>query len=483
VVAALYRRLMSPTHPAWIAALAALLFTLDDAHSAPVGWVANRCTLLAALGCALTLLAHDRWRREEWRPGAALAPLALLVGLLAKEAAVCTGAYLLAYALFFDHDSWRRRLLSLLPCLFVGVVWALAYRAFECGPVAFDAYTNPSQEPARFALQVLRNGPILLLGQWSLPFAELAGYWSASAFVAHWLWALFSLALLGAALAPLLARDRVARFWALGMMLSVLPTCATVPSNRLLMFVGFGAMGLLAQWLGGLKEGAAWVRTSRAWRCLYAVLKCVLIAIHCVIAPLMLTANAVGGGYTSKWLNAYYDTFPNDAELEDQTTVFVNSMSWYNHLFLIQLRRYNGGALPARSLNLSPCSTATTLTRIDAMTLAVRPQGGYLPPRGQLPGCGQTPPVLSSAYNMQAMDRWVRREDNPMHLGQTIELTAATIEITDLTEDGRPAEATFRFRVPLEDPSLRWFQLTQDGYAAFAPPAIGETVNVPWLMK
>jgi hypothetical protein len=57
----------------------------------------------------------------------------------------------------------------------------------------------------------------------------------------------------------------------------------------------------------------------------------------------------------------------------------------------------------------------------------------------------------------------------------------ATIEVTDLTDDGRPAEATFRFRTPLDDPSLRWIEMTPTGYRPFTPPPIGKTVRVTSL--
>ena len=57
------------------------------------------------------------------------------------------------------------------------------------------------------------------------------------------------LTLLFAVLSPLLRREPVARFWALGMVLSLIPICATFPMDRLLFFVGLGAAGLLAQFL------------------------------------------------------------------------------------------------------------------------------------------------------------------------------------------------------------------------------------------
>lgn len=66
-----------------------------------------------------------------------------------------------------------------------------------------------------------------------------------------------------------------------------------------------------------------------------------------------------------------------------------------------------------------------------------------------------------------------------MQLGDTVELTAVTVEVIALTDDGRPAEVAFSFSVPLEDPSLRWLAVTTDGYIPFTVPAVGETVLVP----
>ena len=63
-----------------------------------------------------------------------------------------------------------------------------------------------------------------------------------------------------------------------------------------------------------------------------------------------------------------------------------------------------------------------------------------------------------------------------MSLGQRVELTGMTVTVTALTEDGRPAEAAFRFSVPLEDTSLRWLNWKDDMFQPFAPPAVGETV-------
>lgn len=66
-----------------------------------------------------------------------------------------------------------------------------------------------------------------------------------------------------------------------------------------------------------------------------------------------------------------------------------------------------------------------------------------------------------------------------MGLHETIDLSAVTPEITELADDGHRAEATFRFRVSLEDPSFRRLFVKDSRFVAFVVPGIGETVEVP----
>ena len=167
--ATLYRRLMGRALPAWAAVLAALLFTVDEAHTWPVCWLANRNAIVAAAVGLWALVAHDRWRRDGWRWGAVLTPLLLALALLGKELAVCVGAYLLAYALFLDRGPWRSRLLSLLPCLLVGVAWLIAHtdrgRSFPPSPIGFyfaKLWYYERLYPLVFALSALERVNALL---------------------------------------------------------------------------------------------------------------------------------------------------------------------------------------------------------------------------------------------------------------------------------------------------------------------------------
>ncbi len=99
VAAVLFRRLLEP---GWVAGLAALLYAVDDGHGFAVGWLANRCMLMAAVLAIGTLLAHDAWRRRGWRAGAILAPVTLALTLLCSEESLAIAGFLLAHVVVLD---------------------------------------------------------------------------------------------------------------------------------------------------------------------------------------------------------------------------------------------------------------------------------------------------------------------------------------------------------------------------------------------
>ena len=69
-----------------------------------------------------------------------------------------------------------------------------------------------------------------------------------------------------------------------------------------------------------------------------------------------------------------------------------------------------------------------------------------------------------------------------MRQGERVELTGMTVEVTELTADGRPAEAIFRFDRELEDPMLVWLRSRRDGLVPFVPPPVGTSVTLPSLL-
>jgi hypothetical protein len=455
VAALLYRQYI--TAP-WVAGLAALFYAIDDAHGLPAGWLAGRNALLVALFGLLVLLFHDRWRRKDWRVGAFVAPLCLVLGLLSGEGVLAVGAYLFAYALFLDPGTPRQKVMSLLPYAVIALVWLIYYRLQGYGAWGSGFYVDIMSEPVRFGYALLERGPVLLLDQWGFPPSALYMMLPPEGVTIVWLWALVFLLGLGVALYPLLRRDATARFWALGMLLSVPLICSTMPHGRLLFFVGIGGMGLLAQWMTGVQGHADWVPANRAWRIPARILFIFFIVIHLVFAPLSLPINSTGADWGQKYIQDAAEIESLDAGVVRQDLIFVNPPIVFYAQYIYTARYLANLPLPRRVRALAPGMVNLQITRPDDRTLIIRPEGGYL------------------AY---PFDNVYRGPAHPMHLGQRVELTNMTVEITDLTADNRPAEALFRFGVPLEDASLKLLKWEDGKYVPFVIPAVGDTSNLP----
>lgn len=470
-----YRRMLGP---AWVAGLAGLLFAVDDAHGTPAVWLANRNVLIGVLFGLLTLIAYDRWRRDGWLPGAVLAPLALLAGLLSKESTVAIGAYLLAYALFLDRGSRAGRLRALVPCALIGVLWWVAYKQLGYGTAGSGWYIDPGAEPVRFAQAVVARAPLLLAWQWLVP-SDLE--WALSPWAAHgmWLAAMGFLLIMAGSLVPLVRRDPVARFWALGMILSVLPACAAFPQARLLFFVGIGGMGLLAQFIAAVIQEAN-RRPTRVWRPLPARALCaVLIFMHLCMAPRALAQMAGSFERSGRSVAKASVSLPSDTAARFQTVCLINTPSYGSFAYSALRRVGHGPPYFSRTLVLGSGSGPIEVHRQNERTLLLRPEGGFLAPPGD-PRFGR--PLEQFLFDwrriFESADR-IYRDDARMAVGQRIGLMGVTVEIMAITVDGRPAEATFRFAMNLENPLLRWLQWEAGAYVPFTLPAVGEAVTLP----
>lgn len=452
--AALYRQMLGPTTAA---AVAALVFALDDARGATVGFIANRNVIVAATFGVSALLLHDRWRRRGSRPAAVLAPLLLAAALFSKEEGVGTCAYFAAYALFLDPRGCLRGCVALGPAAVSFVTWVLCRASWGYGVRDMGLYIDPVTDTARYLAAAADRLPIQFLGLWSPIPADLATVLGPSGFA--WLWraAIGFIALLLLAMAPLLRRDPLARFWAAGMALALIPVAATLPMDRLLTFAGVGAAGLMAQYWQFVFGPVSGAPTGAAWRLVATPMACFLVVVHLVLAPIALPMRAAHP-LGPRWIeHRLYVTTPFRSSLEGQTVVIVNAPSAAHANYLVLLRELEGQSLPAHVRTLAPAIPHVTIRRLDDRTLNVRPAQGYL----RFP-----------------LDRVFRSERKPFRVGDRVTLTGMTVTITSLTDDGRPADAMFRFDVPLESPSLVWLCFRGSGFESFGLPAVGEEVEI-----
>ncbi|MHB8898625.1 MAG: hypothetical protein ACYC6Y_07750 [Thermoguttaceae bacterium] len=449
LAARFYRRLLGPT---WMAGMAALLLAVEDGHGTPVGWICNRNVMLAAtfgFGC---LIAHDAWRREgkRWAFWAAL--VLWTCSLCSKEEGIATCAYLFAYALWLDRASLWTRFLTLVPYGLVLVAWRIVRDGLGYGVAHLGVYIDPITDPSRYALALVERFPVFVLGQWGAP--------SDLAVVVHrllgsplWWIAVAYAAVLGLIFWPVLRRDPVARFFATGMLLAMVPVCATFPTDRLLMFAGLGAFGLLVRfWHAVFAPGGA-RPPGWAWRVLAVPLALLLGIIHLVLAPLMLTFRATAPTGPKWFTERLYIRIPFDPSIRQQDLVVVNPPSVMHANYSLFLWEHDRLPSPRGVRALAPGFRRVTVRRLDDRTLELEPREGFF---------------------RFFLDQLFRNEKNMLKLGEEVRLARMTARVVSLTADGRPARVAFRFDVPLEDPSLRWLHFHEGQFEPWQPPAVGQ---------
>jgi hypothetical protein len=450
-----YRRLFGP---GLVSGLAALLYVLDDARAVPAVWLANRNALTAAFFGVLCLWAHDRWRRDDWRAGAAVAPFFLALSLASAEMGLGTVAYLVAHALCLDRGSVGRRLRALAPHGAVFVVWAGVYRAFGYGVEGSALYLDPIANTGAYLSALPHRAVFNLLGQWTPIAAEAGSFLPDDVQGALWLIALGAIVVIAWALMPLLRRDARARFSAVGMLLSLLPVAGTFAANRLLMFVGLGGMGLTAAFLAGVFAGADWLPHRGFRRVAFRVLGWMLIVSHLVIAPIGLALGSSGTRALGDAERTAIATLPADPAIAAQDLVIVNAPDFLVYVMHVQaLKTLAGEPFPRRVRALAPAPVPLIVERVDDRTIDIRLQGSLF--------AGPLAPLFQN-------------RQRPVEAGHRVELTGMTVTVLEANGRGDVSAARFMFDVPLEDSSLRWVRWEGEGYVPFVPPAIGGRVEL-----
>jgi hypothetical protein len=453
----LYRAVIKPM---WVARLALFFYVLDDARAWFVSWVAARNAVVATAVSIWALVFYHRYRSERWRPGVWLTPLFFLLSLLAGEGSIAICGYLFAYALFLDRGALRIRLRALLPYAALAVVWRLVYTGLGYGVAGSGLYADPARNPWGFALAVAERAPMLIL-------AQFAGVWSDTwnfAFLfpkisqAAWLAAIAFGALLTVVLWPLLKRDSLAQFGAMGVILSAVTASTTFPADRLLSWIAIGASILLARFITLYSVDFSYSGYTPGLSKLAAITAPVLLLINGAMAPLLLPMRARGGLTLSEALDRANASLPSDPAITGKVVVLVNPPGVPMAAYLPIIRAATGVPRPKAQYWLATSTSALSLERVDATSLKVRPAAGFL------------------ANPADLLFRDLRR---PFKVGEQVDLGPLTIQVTDVTADGRPSEILAHFSLPLEDPSFVWFQWGERNYVPLSPPGPGTRIVLP----
>jgi hypothetical protein len=276
LLGALLRRLL----PVRVAALALLIFAVDDAHWMSIAWLSNRHAAVATAAVLAGILCHLRWRDDGARGGVLLSLGCYAAGLAAGEAALQALAYLYSDELFGSgRGSLRARVARLLPASALVLTYGAVRHPLGAGVTGSGIYHDPLAQPLRFlAAAPGRLGVLLadLLGGmpsdlWmALPKLEpiLIALGVAVTALVGWL------AL--RVLTPPSERGPLVGL-CVGGFLALILGSAGLPGSRLLLAPSLATAALFAT----LLSSATTPRAARIW----------IIAVHLVLAPLFLLVN------------------------------------------------------------------------------------------------------------------------------------------------------------------------------------------------
>jgi hypothetical protein len=474
---ALYRGL---GERAWVAGLAALLLALNQENWQALVWIAARNSLITAFLVALTLWLHHRHVQSGSRTWAVASWFSFVAGLLAGEGAVTAAACLFSYALFFDRRPWKARILSLVPFALIAIAWRVAYKALGFGVAHSGLYVDPGGEPLRYVRNLLEWGPILLLDVFTSPI--LGKYASLAPQIKPWAWGLglAGLIALAAAFLPLLRRERAARFWAFGLVLTLVPACATtVPDDRITLYAALGFAPLVAAYVAGIADSRAWLPKAQNGRRAVQAVGLLLVALH-LLQP--LPGHMKRLTYLFRRPAPPATVSPVLRTTPDQELILVNppDVMYLSYLpyFLIQ----DGAELPGRIRILSSTLGDTLARRTGTNTLTLVSQDGPLiparPRTSDLP-CGA--PFRHDLYKGRMIGTAFRAEVLRFEPGRRTALPGMTVVVDRVDDRGRPTEATFTFERSLDAPRYRWvfWDCAQGRYAPFTPPRVGEERRIP----
>jgi hypothetical protein len=436
VATLLYRELFEPGSK--LAALAALMFCIDESHAQSVGWIASRHVVLATLFALLALYFHVRGRVQRRAGLQWVSVVCHVVSLLSGEFGLATLAYLVAYALVFEPGPARTRLRSIWPHLAIGMLWLSVYISLGGGVRDSVWYRDPVHAPLDVLVQGIADLPIWLVSQLGGDVA------SAALVLPQWLARVLALLLFLPLLALLIPalRDFVqARFFATGMLLSCVLLFATVPQDRLLLAASFGGFGWLACFIGGVSEQASTLmRTSAS----------ALRLPHLIIAPLAFIPTLGGVSAVDGAAQALAQAVPagiTQAVAVNLPLELLTNAAWSAR---------DGVRAPLHQLYAGFASL--TATRTDLRTLELATDGAWC-----------TRPLermFTSAHSMPV-------------LGQVRSVDGIRVTVLLADDAGLPTRVRFEFADALDAPGRIWLVWHERRPVRWKPPPVGGRVEVP----
>lgn len=466
-----------------IAAVALMVYAVDETFGWTVAWIANRCAMISATFVFAALALHQHAPTPRRR---ALETLLWGLAFAAGEYALCGAAYVLARALVGRTDAWRARLAGLVPVGIALLGFGLLSVAVGSGVHGATSYVDPLAHPVEFILACLDRIPRMLGEAWltlpgeserlifryeDSPLLRMVtglseGEGPAAVIAAHGRFALLALIALGLpswwlARPHLTAEERRTVAWtALGSLGALVPLAAILPSTRALALAAFGP----AVFVGSLSVAAA-----RAWRPRptglgarlrgvgLATVAAVALVQHVVVDAAWARAqiagiSSTGRAYQRFLLNPHTESL----DLGGKRVVVIAAPGLVTGLHGLWITHLQGRPLPRSWHTLSIGERRLLVRRFDERTLEIS--------------------TVAQAMHDQPQETLFRPPPEALHAEDVIDAGLFRAEVMHEREGQGPASIHFRFEPSLDDTELVFLVGGPEGLQPFEIPPVGRAV-------
>jgi hypothetical protein len=455
--------LLKRVFPGPVGAVALVIYTVSTVPAVPILWMVNRYSLVACAPAVLGLLAHVRWREDDWKPGLPLSLLGAAVSLTGGEMALSVLAFFFTYELTAAPGGYRRKWRALTPLVLLIIGYLILYAIYGFGASGSGVYfdrTRPAAEYLKTAFFHL--GALLGRTYGGIP-AGVALAEKLFVPLSIMGYGFFFMALL--LLRPFFlhqtpALKRKLAWFGLGSLLALGPVLLALPMDRLLVGSFLGGSVVLSFLLVNILDSLR-NRTHRGRMRRFGLILVVghLVFWNFIASPVIVGLQIMGRKQgTRERLEAVRHSDLPDEELQRREVVILHApgrpgqfVTWYFQAML----DYVGKPVPPswRVLSIAPCDHV--LKRIDRRSLELS--------------------CLNGKMLATMPEKLFRSSARPLHAGEVIEAGVMTVEILE-TSDIYPTRVRFRFEKPLEDRHFLFLRWKEGTLRKASVPGTGETV-------
>ena len=452
----LHRFLCSVLPERW-AIVAVALYALDDCHTFPVAWLANRNAIVSTIFALLVVHAHVRAR--EHGGSQVLAPIYAALALAAGEYGVAGLAFVLAYEIVGRVGPARDRARAVVPIAAVAIAWLVLHRVLGYGAANSSVYVDPIADPIAWLSVVVERLPLLLTDMLlGAPLTVLVTIdrspllLGAGAIAIAGLW-------LGFAWRRFDEQQRRRVAWlGLGAVGALLPVASSFLSGRLTLVAAAGTHAILAALLVDTADRVREARRSPlTW--IAAAAAIALVWMHGPVAVRTGRAELDTIARLDRVGARVAETMPvDDRQAAQQRWVLLTVGDPMTLVYPPLLRHVGGHPMPAAWWVLSMAHGLHRFERVSPRALELR--------------------VDEGALLRRPVERLFRGH-RLLRTGDTIDLDGLEIEILAAADDGAVEHVRFTFDRRLEHASLVFFVFGKQGLRVYPIGRPGVTMTVP----